>query len=54
MLYQCSTSEFLESLGVKVGPWIESDQTFDDCEVSAESFNKLDPHWGRFIWGLER
>lgn len=45
--------DFLKSLGVKVGTWITSDKCFDDCEVSSDVLAKLDPHWGRFIWGLE-
>jgi hypothetical protein len=44
--------EFLESLGIKVGPFIRSDRCFDNCEVPVKALDLLDPHWGRFIWGL--
>jgi hypothetical protein len=45
--------EFLESLGVVVGSWNDEMMSFDDCEVSDEALDKLDAHWGRYVWGLE-
>jgi hypothetical protein len=41
----------LSDLGVKVGE--ASGDTFKDCEVTSEVMEKLDPHWGPFIWGLD-
>jgi hypothetical protein len=45
--------KFLESLGVKVGPYNREEDTFEPCEVSAKALDKLEPHWGRFFWVLE-
>ena len=44
--------EFLESLGIEVGPYDEAQKQFVDCKVSEEALSKLDSHWGRFIWYL--
>ena len=43
---------FLESIGVKLGPLLNGD-TFEPCEVPPEALDRLDRHWGRFIWHLE-
>lgn len=45
--------QFLKSLGVVLGTYVTDDQCFDDCRVSPEAMNKLQPHEGRFFWGLE-
>lgn len=44
---------FLESLGIRLGPWIASDGCFDDCDVPLSSLARLKPLEGRFIWGLD-
>lgn len=43
----------LETLGVDVGPWHEKIEEFQNCIVSREAMDKLDPLWGRYIWGLQ-
>ncbi len=43
----------LEALGVRLGPYDEGEGSFESCEVSAEAFEKLNPLWGRFYWGLQ-
>jgi len=45
--------EFLERLGVKLGRYDEEFTSFEDCELSPETLEKLDPYWGRFCWGLK-
>ena len=45
--------EFLEKLGVKLGRYDEKFTSFEDCELSPETLEKLDLYWGRFYWGLE-
>ncbi len=45
--------DFLKELGVKLGSWDQPQGTWMGCEVSEDVLNALDPHWGRFIWGLE-
>lgn len=39
----------LEELGVRVGPWNQSDVVFDSCEVADVAV--LDPFWGELYWG---
>ena len=48
----CSTDDrnFLENLGIKLGEYGEGE--FVNCVVSKKSLKKLQPYWGRFIWGL--
>lgn len=54
IIADCEDKEFLESLGVKLGNYNEATTSFEDCEVSLESLERLDPYWGcRFYWGLE-
>lgn len=43
----------LEALGINVGEWYEPEREFQRCVVSLEALEKLDPLWGRYIWGLE-
>ena len=44
---------FLESLGVKIiGGYNEEEHSFDECIVTEDVLQKLDPYWGRFYWGL--
>jgi hypothetical protein len=43
--------KFLESIGIKLGVYING--CFEDCEVSDEAFEKLDPLWGQIFWGLQ-
>ena len=40
------------SLGVAVGKYDADKQEFK-CAVSQETLERLDPHWGRFYWGLQ-
>jgi hypothetical protein len=42
----------LEEAGVRVGPWNESGWMFQDCVVPASAFERLNPLWGQYIWGL--
>lgn len=42
----------LESLGVQVGEWDCRIKEFRKCIVPVEVMTKLDPYWGRYIWGL--
>lgn len=42
----------LESVGVRVGVWDMFASEFQECEVSLSAMDKLDPLWGRYIWGL--
>lgn len=42
---------FLETLGV-VGDY--SRGIFNNCRIPHDVFEKLDPHWGRFVWSLEQ
>jgi len=42
----------LEDVGVKVGPWNESKQEFENCVVTMSALESLDPLWGQYIWGL--
>lgn len=44
--------EELIALGVKVGTWDLFQSEFQDCEVSETALEKLDPLWGKYIWGL--
>ena len=44
--------EFLEKLGVKLGEYDERSGSFENCELSPETLEKLDPYWGHFFWGL--
>ncbi|MCD6123983.1 hypothetical protein J7J62_02290 [bacterium] len=44
--------EFLEKIGIKLGKYNEKTKSFEDCIVSSEALEKLDPYWGRFYWGL--
>jgi len=44
--------EFLEKLGVKLGEYDERSGSFENCELSPETPEKLDPYWGHFFWGL--
>ena len=46
--------DFLEKLGVKLGRYNEKTASFEDCELSLETLEKLGPYWGDFYWGLER
>jgi len=45
--------EFLERLGVKLGKYDERYGSFENCELSPETLEKLDPYWGRFCLGLK-
>jgi hypothetical protein len=36
-----------------VGAWDMFEREFKNCNVTSEAFDKLDPFWGRYIWGLE-
>lgn len=42
----------LQTLGVDVGPWNTIEKEFQHCVVSLAVLAKLDPLWGRYIWGL--
>ena len=44
--------EFLEKLGIRLGKYNEETTSFENCKVSLEALEKLDPYWGRFYWGL--
>lgn len=43
----------LEALGVRVGPWDLNKEEFFNCAVPLSALAKLDPLWGRYIWGLQ-
>lgn len=40
----------LEAMGIKLGAFTNA--AFEYCAVSDEAFEKLEPLWGRFYWGL--
>lgn len=42
----------LSALGVEVGTWDLFQSEFQDCKVSIAALNRLDPLWGKYIWGL--
>lgn len=42
----------LVSFGVEVGPWDMFAREFQECKVSLSALKKLDPLWGKYIWGL--
>lgn len=43
----------LEELGVELGEYDITGQSFEDCVVSEEAMERLNPLWGMYIWGLE-
>ena len=43
----------LESLGIILGSFDSQVEEYQDCVVSEEAFKKLDPLWGKYIWGLQ-
>jgi hypothetical protein len=43
----------LESFGIKLGPYDCNDESFEDCELSQESFEILESHWGTYFWCLK-
>lgn len=43
----------LESLGIDIGNYNSEKGEFQNCVVSADAFNRLEPLWGKYIWGLE-
>jgi hypothetical protein len=45
--------EILQRLGVKLGEYDATQGSFEDCEVTEQVLDKLDPYWGRFMWGLQ-
>jgi len=47
--------KFLTSLGIAVGVLraTPSADTFEGCVATTDQINLLDPHFGRFIWGME-
>jgi hypothetical protein len=47
-----SEREFLESLGLKLGPYDPAAGEFTACTADDEAMDRLNPHWGRFYWGL--
>lgn len=51
-----SDEAFLRELGVTLLGEFESevDSVDWDCEMLDETFAKLAPYWGRFLWGLDR
>lgn len=55
-----TAADFLKGLGITVGgeyiPWERphGHGDFDDCIVPEEALIRLQPHWGRFVWGLEK
>jgi len=42
----------LESFGVRVGNYNPEEKIFENCFVSHDALNKLEPYWGYFIWHL--
>ena len=55
--YYLHDEEFLKNtigvaLGERLAPTMDGMAT-RDCEMTMEVFNKLEPLWGQFIWGLE-
>lgn len=45
--------EFLQSLGIQVGPYDYSRGLFDPCVLSDKALAQLDPWWQkRFVWTL--
>lgn len=42
----------LEDLGVQVGEYNHEKGSFEGCTATTEVLEKLDPHWGRFYWGM--
>lgn len=43
--------QHLERLGVRLGTFDGKD-TWDNCVVSDDAMDALDPWWGPYIWGL--
>jgi hypothetical protein len=48
-----SDKEFLESLGIILGEYDEMCMDFNNCLVTDEAFEKLEPYWGVYYWSLE-
>lgn len=44
----------LEEFGVVVGPYNPDEGCFEECQVSDEALDKLDPLWGQYYWGLTK
>lgn len=40
-----------EVVGVDIGPYDFKNREFSPCSINEKAFNKLDPLWGRFVWG---
>lgn len=47
-----SAREELTALGINVGEWDDLIKEFKRCAVTGVAMEKLDPLWGRYIWGL--
>lgn len=47
-----SARKELEACGVEVGGWNAPEREFHRCRVSMMALDKLDPLWGKYIWGL--
>jgi hypothetical protein len=47
-----SDKEFLESIGVVVGPFNQVTSDFMGCIVTSDVLEKLDPYWGTIYWSL--
>ena len=44
---------FLEKLGVQInGPYDDFEKHFN-VYMSEDTFSRLDPYWGRFVWSLK-
>lgn len=53
-----SATDLLRDLGITLGPYFPHPTyagfgQFDNCVVPDEALEKLNPYWGRFVWGLE-
>lgn len=53
--YRKEDKQQLLDLGVKLEgdskPFKEGGSLIQDCSISEEAMDNLDPFWGRFIWG---
>ncbi len=42
----------LVEMGITLGQWNDEWGGWNDCIVTREAFERLDPLWGRFVWKL--
>ncbi len=59
LVFHVEDTMFLKNLGVEIVSTKQASHTADPAvleaqvKVSDEAFDKLNPWWGRFIWGLQ-